>query len=129
MSLNKSSIFNWRYLLVIEKLNYLKKNQFVAVLLLLFVLFVYIIDRSKLFYNFKEVPHQDLKVDDYYCQNNQAEFEFVSLCSCEADRRGLHQNVIAYSLYGNFSDPRHFSRYVEPIKIVLAKISQSYPGK
>ena len=58
-----------------------------------------------------------------------SEFSFASLCSCEADRRGLHQNVIAYSLYGNFSDPKLFTRYVEPIKIILANISQSYPGK
>ena len=54
---------------------------------------------------------------------------FASLCSCQADRRGLHQNVISYSLYGNFSDPKLFTRYVEPIKIILANISQSYPGK
>ena len=47
----------------------------------------------------------------------------VSLCSCKADNRGLHQNVIGFSLYGNFSDPKHFDRYVDPIKATLANIT------
>lgn len=58
----------------------------------------------------------------------EAEKNFVSMCSCKADRRGLHQNVIAFSLYGNFSDAKHFTRYVDPIRILLANISQVYPG-
>ena len=53
---------------------------------------------------------------------------FVSTCSCKADNRGLHQNVIAFSLYGDFSDPNIFNRYVDPIKATLANISQVYPG-
>jgi hypothetical protein len=61
------------------------------------------------------------------CQS-EAEKNFVSMCSCKADRRGLHQNVIAFSLYGNFSDANHFTRYVDPIRILLANISQVYPG-
>ena len=61
------------------------------------------------------------------CQQ-ESEEKFVSYCSCDADRRGLNQNVIAYSLYGNFSNPRHFARYADPFKIILANISQSYPG-
>jgi len=61
------------------------------------------------------------------CQQGSEE-KFVSYCSCEADRRGLNQNVIAYSLYGNFSNPRHFARYADPFKIILANISQYYPG-
>ena len=52
----------------------------------------------------------------------------VSMCSSKADERGFHQNVIAYSLYGNISDPKVFSRYVDPIKSILVNISQSYPG-
>ena len=52
----------------------------------------------------------------------------VSYCSLQADQRGPHQNVISYSLYGNFSDPKHFKRYAEPIKFILANISQFYPG-
>ena len=58
-----------------------------------------------------------------------SKFVFTSVCSCEADHRGLHQNVIAYSLYGNFSDSKLFTRYVEPIQMIMANISQSYPGK
>ena len=54
--------------------------------------------------------------------------KFVSYCSYEADRRGLNQNIIAFSLYGNFSDERHFTRYADPIKIILSNISQVYPG-
>lgn len=53
---------------------------------------------------------------------------FVSMCSSKADRRGLHQNVIAFSLYGNFSNRNHFIRYVDPIKNLIANISQVYPG-
>lgn len=63
-------------------------------------------------------------LNDNLCQS-----KFVSLCSCDADKRGFHQNVIAYSLYGNFSNPKHFSRYVDPIKAILSNISESYPGK
>ena len=51
-----------------------------------------------------------------------------SYCSLEADRSGPHQNVIAYSLYGDFSDPNHYARYAEPIKYILSNISQVYPG-
>ena len=58
------------------------------------------------------------------CQQSK----FISMCSCQADRRGFHQKVIAYSLYGNFSNPSHFSRYVDPIKAILSNISESYPG-
>ena len=52
----------------------------------------------------------------------------VSLCSSKADKRGLHQNVIAYSLYGNFSDTKHFNRYFIPIKSNLDYIKKVYPG-
>ena len=51
-----------------------------------------------------------------------------SYCSLEADRSGPRQNVISYSLYGNFSDPGHYFRYAEPIKFILSNISQVYPG-
>ena len=52
----------------------------------------------------------------------------VSYCSGKADRRGLHQNVISYSLYGNFSDLRHYNRYAGAINYLLSNISQVYPG-
>ena len=52
----------------------------------------------------------------------------TSYCSGKADRRGPNQNVISYSLYGNFSDPRHYNRYAGAISYVLSNISQVYPG-
>ena len=75
------------------------------------------------------INNDDLTDDDGKVCRSEAEKNFVSMCSCSADRRGLHQNVIAFSLYGNFSDANHFTRYVDPIRILLANISQVYPGK
>ena len=54
--------------------------------------------------------------------------QFVSLCSREADGRGLHQNVIAYSLYGDFSKLDHFHRYFDPINSTLDNVKRVYPG-
>jgi len=51
-----------------------------------------------------------------------------SFCSKEADSRGPHQNVISYSLYGNFSNPQHYARYTGLIKHILFNISNIYPG-
>lgn len=53
---------------------------------------------------------------------------FFSMCSCKADNRGYHQNVIAFSIYGNFSNPGTVYRYIEPMKLILDKIVHSYPG-
>ena len=64
----------------------------------------------------------------FYKDHQKEPDPIVSYCSWEADRRGPQQNVISYSLYGNFSDPKHFKRYAEPIKFILANISQFYPG-
>ena len=68
---------------------------------------------------------------NYQPENKEDEDEqnFVSYCSHKADRRGLNQNVIAYSLYGNFSNENHFTRYADPLKIILSNISQVYPGE
>ena len=65
----------------------------------------------------------------YSTKSEQDNAPFVSFCSREADRRGLRQNVIAYSLYGDFSNPKVFARYVDPLKLILANISQAFPGK
>jgi len=62
------------------------------------------------------------------CLNGMKQ-QFFSLCSCKADGRGLHQNVIAYSLYGNLSEPNIFRRYVDPIKSTLDIVKRVYPGK
>jgi len=36
---------------------------------------------------------------------------YPSYCNKQADSRGPHQNVISYSLNGNFSDPKHFNQH------------------
>ena len=54
--------------------------------------------------------------------------EMSSYCSLEADRSGPHQNVIAYSLYGDFSESKHSGRYINPLKFILPSISKNYPG-
>ena len=54
--------------------------------------------------------------------------QFRSYCSLEADNP--HQNVIAYSLYGDFSDAKILARYVDPfLRNTIANISSAYPGK
>ena len=55
-------------------------------------------------------------------------YRFQSYCSSSADRRGPHQKVIAYSLYGDFTDSTIFTRYVEPLKMILQNITKVYPG-
>lgn len=48
---------------------------------------------------------------------------------CKTDLlRGHHQNVIGYSLYGNWSDPEHYARYIAPMALVIQQTSQFYPG-
>ncbi len=64
-------------------------------------------------------------VDDASCPSESLA---ISTCSCKADRRGLRQNVVAYSLYGNFSDPEIIARYVDPMKNVIDFIRRAYPG-
>lgn len=59
------------------------------------------------------------------CQNDSWA---VSTCGCRADFRGLHQDVVAFSLYGNFSDPQMFDRYVGPMSTIIGEILHSYPG-
>ena len=51
-----------------------------------------------------------------------------SYCSEESDNFGPNQSVISYSLYGDFTDDKHYARYAEPIKYILSNISQVYPG-
>ena len=66
---------------------------------------------------------QDIKLNE-----NNMDDRFVSMCSSASDNRGLHQNVVAFSVYGNFSEPKKYVRYVEPIKTTIENISRSYPG-
>ena len=50
-------------------------------------------------------------------------------CSFGADRRGDHQNVISYSIYGNFSQLSIVYRYLNPFKETVATIPNFYPGE
>ena len=52
----------------------------------------------------------------------------ISTCGCRADRRGFHQKVVAYSLYGNFSDEKTYQRYVEPLVNVIDQVRSYFPG-
>jgi hypothetical protein len=54
---------------------------------------------------------------------------FKSSCSAAADRRGPHQNVIGYSIYGkNFSEPKFYRKYLKPFTDTLKTIPIRYPG-
>jgi hypothetical protein len=54
---------------------------------------------------------------------------FKSSCSAAADRRGPHQNVIGYSIYGsNFSEPKFYRKYLKPFTDTLRTIPIRYPG-
>jgi hypothetical protein len=77
--------------------------------------------------NFREIMSQRLVLFKRPYQI-ESDGQMVSYCSLEADRRGPNQNVISYSLYGNFSDPDHFKKYAQSIELILPKIKQFYPG-
>lgn len=48
---------------------------------------------------------------------------FKSTCSAAADRRGPHQNVISYSIYGdNFYEPNFYRKYLKPFTETLRTI-------
>ncbi|KZS10272.1 uncharacterized protein LOC116936196 [Daphnia magna] len=53
---------------------------------------------------------------------------FRSVCSRNADRRGPHQKVIGYSLYGNLSSPIFASKYLRYFNETLSKVPLAYPG-
>lgn len=55
--------------------------------------------------------------------------QYSTNCEYTSDLiRGQHQNVIGYSLYGNWSDPEHYARYLAPMKLILQQIIELYPG-
>ena len=87
-----------------------------------FILLIFVAGAATVYYNskiwFDIHPILSITNDD----------PVTSYCSRKADGRGLNQNVISYSLYGNFSDPRHHNRYAGPINYILTNISQVYPG-
>ncbi|XP_059351552.1 uncharacterized protein LOC130689401 [Daphnia carinata] len=53
---------------------------------------------------------------------------FQSVCGHHADRRGPHQKVIGYSLYGNLSAPVFASKYLKYFNETLYSVPTAYPG-
>ncbi|KAI9562940.1 hypothetical protein GHT06_010396 [Daphnia sinensis] len=53
---------------------------------------------------------------------------FKSVCSRDADERGPHQKIIAYSLYGNLSAPKFASKYLRFFRETLNSVPLAYPG-
>ncbi|XP_046632183.1 uncharacterized protein LOC124311857 [Daphnia pulicaria] len=56
------------------------------------------------------------------------ELKFKSTCSMAADHRGFHQNVIGYSIYGDFSDSNFYGQYLSVFSETLRTIPIRYPG-
>ena len=52
-----------------------------------------------------------------------------STCGSVADARGPNQNIVSFSLFGNLTDPALSTRYVLPLRALVANISRAYPGK
>ena len=113
-----------RFLLCRQRHKRMEVLGVLAILSFFFFASVYFNDEKS---HYREILSQRLA---HFKWPNQidSDGQMVSYCSLEADRRGPNQNVISYSLYGNFSDPKHFERYAEPIKFILPKIKQFYPG-
>ncbi|XP_046640966.1 uncharacterized protein LOC124326279 isoform X2 [Daphnia pulicaria] len=60
---------------------------------------------------------------------NSLATSFKSTCGAAADRRGPHQKVIGYSMYGsNFSDPKFYNKYLKWFGETLRTIPMKYPG-
>lgn len=51
-----------------------------------------------------------------------------STCNEGADLRGPHQKVIAYSVYGNLTQPDVNRRYLKPLVKTAKTILRVYPG-
>jgi hypothetical protein len=54
--------------------------------------------------------------------------QYNSLCSSDADRRGPHQKVISYSIYGDFSRSEVVEKYLNPFRKTIIAIPVIYPG-
>ena len=53
----------------------------------------------------------------------------ISVCSAKADRRGYHQDVVSYSIYGDFSRKKISEQYLEPFLETVQLIPRVYPGR
>ena len=118
------------------KLRQIRRNLIVSILLCISINYFMTLKRSKnllgLTDNLAVFPvypalhsSSPLKIES----TGNLEFpSFVSYCSSKADSRGAHQNVIAFSFYGDFSNSTFVIRYLEPLKMSLQNISQAYPS-
>lgn len=68
------------------------------------------------------------KISPTTTTEDSSTLSFKSTCSVTADRRGPHQNVIGYSMYGNFSDPTFYNSYLKWFAETLRTIPIKYPG-
>ena len=58
-----------------------------------------------------------------------SQFEsFKTTCSHDADRRGPHQQLFSFSLYGNLLEEDVSRRYLKPLKETIEHIYNSFPG-
>jgi hypothetical protein len=77
-------------------------------------------------------PHQQIldtkKTSPTTTTEDSSTLSFKSTCSAAADRRGPNQNVIGYSMYGNFSDPTFYNSYLKWFGETLRTIPIKYPG-
>lgn len=100
-------------------------------LIVLILILVGAVALTTLFNNGSIVSSYYFPIDaaDEMSSATEAADPVMSYCSRKADRRGPKQNVISYSLYGNFSDPSHYNRYAAPlINYILSNVTQVYPG-
>ena len=75
---------------------------------------------------FREASHFFFKIlsADHYCSSD---YRAISTCGCRADRRGYHQKVIGFSIYGNFSLREVFMRYVKAMERISDQVRLAYP--
>lgn len=70
----------------------------------------------------------DLNVSELFPFGQASGGQLNSLCSSDADRRGPHQKVISYSIYGDFSRPDVANKYLKPFRNTINEIPVIYPG-
>ena len=69
-----------------------------------------------------------MPIADEALRNCTSDTSAVSTCGCRGHQRGRHQKVIAFSLYGNFSQNWTRQRYVEAMERVADQVRSAYPG-
>lgn len=86
----------------------------------IFAIYQPVVDKLQLVY----LEHRQIRKSSAAEQSQH----FNSTCNSNADRRGHRQKVVAYSIYGNFSKEEVARRYLNPLKEIVNKIPQAFPG-